>query len=117
MNTTTTFAAVSTWIPTADAKSLRDKLIADGTYNKAQIKLSSYRWADVKDHDKGYLCRVMAVKGIKPELEVGEAGRSRKSKNEIASFVTELNTANTNSEPIKLRYFHRRNNVDETMTA
>ena len=63
------FAPVSAWLPAAEAKALRDQLRASGVYAKDQVKLSSYRWADVKDHRKGYIARVIAIAGISPEHE------------------------------------------------
>lgn len=117
MNNTTTFAAVSTWINTNEAKALRGRLIAEGVYTKEQIKLSSYRWVDLKDHSKGYMCRVMAVKGIRSDLEVGEAGRSRKSKSLIVNKSTDTTAGNSSTESMTLHYYCRRNNVDETTTG
>ena len=113
MNNTTTFAAVSTWISIAEAKELRSKLIAEGI-DKKQVKLSSYRWVDIKDHSKGYMCRVLLEKGVRPELEQSEVKRGRKSQH---SFATEQNTGNTYEEATTMTYFCRRNSIDETMTA
>lgn len=114
MNDTITFAAVSAWINVNEAKALRNELIAQGL-DKKQVKLSSYRWADLKDHDKGYICRVLVVKGLRPELEVADTKRVKKSK--VASFATELATANSDANGMKLQYFCRRNSIDETITA
>ena len=70
-NTDTTFAAVTTWISIADAKAKRAELIAQGI-DKKQVKLSSYRWKNIKDHSEGYICRVLIVKGLRPELELAD---------------------------------------------
>jgi hypothetical protein len=109
-----TFAAVTTWIDTNEAKAKRAELIASGL-NKSQVKLSSYRWADMKDHSKGYMCRVMVIKGLRPELECGDA-KPRVKKENTANFVTELNTGNSEHGETKNCYY-RRNEVHETMTA
>jgi hypothetical protein len=69
---------ISQWMDVAEAKALVKSLVAEGKYAKGQVKLSSYRWKDLKDHDKGYLARVHAVPGICPELEIGETGRKTK---------------------------------------
>lgn len=63
-------AAITTWISTAEATTLIKNLILEGKFTKKQIKKSSYRWADIKDHSKGYICRVMVEAGIHPELEL-----------------------------------------------
>lgn len=109
------FAAVTTWIAIADAKAKREELIAQGI-DKKQVKLSSYRWADIKDHSKGYICRVLVVKGLCPELEVASVKRSKKVA-AIGTFATESNTANSFNESQKMTYFCRRNSIDETLTA
>lgn len=71
-------AYITNWMPKAEAQDKIKALIADGTYQKGQIKLSSYRWADVKDHSKGYLARVHVISGIHPELELGSTGKRQK---------------------------------------
>lgn len=116
MNNNITFVAVSAWISTTAAKELKNKLIEEGTYSKTELKLSSYRWADVKDHSKGYICRLMAVKGINPDMEIVTSVRKSKS-NSIGCFVSEQNTGNIVSDGMKMTYFCRRNSIDETMTA
>ena len=74
---------ITTWLPKAEAQSLVKKYLADGTYQKGQIKLSAYRWVDLKDHDKGYLARVHVVTGIHPEMELGLCGRRQAKKKEV----------------------------------
>ena len=86
MNDTTTFAAVTNWIAINEAKAKRAELIASGL-DKKQVKLSSYRWADIKDHSKGYICRVLVVKGLRPEMEA-EVVVKRKSKSTKAVVTT-----------------------------
>lgn len=123
-NTDTTFAAVTTWISIADAKAKRAELIAQGI-DKKQVKLSSYRWADIKDHSKGYICRVLIVKGLRPELELADTKRVRTSrervakakKNKVAAFVTDCNTGNSATDSMSMTYFCRRNSIDKTITA
>lgn len=114
MNDTITFAAVTNWIAINEAKAKRAELIAAGL-DKKQVKLSSYRWADLKDHSKGYICRVLVVKGLRPELELADTKRVKKSS--IATFATEQNTGNSATEAMNMTYFCRRNNVSDTMTA
>ena len=115
-NTDTTFAAVTAWISIADAKTKRAELIAQGL-DKKQVKLSSYRWVDVKDHSKGYICRVLIVKGLRPEMEIETARPRKQNTNAIGTFATELATGNSCGESQNLTFYCRRNNVDETMTA
>lgn len=74
-----THSYITGWLPKAEAQAKVKALIADGTYQKGQIKLSSYRWADLKDHSKGYVARVHVVTGIHPELELGLTGKRKKS--------------------------------------
>lgn len=51
---------ISNWLPLPEAKELKAKLIASGEYGRGEVKLSSYKWVDIKDHSKGYLARVVA---------------------------------------------------------
>lgn len=62
-------APVSLWIAPEEARAIMAKLILDGTYKKDQVKLSNYRLANGKNKDDGYIVRVIAIKGIHPELE------------------------------------------------
>ena len=114
MNNTITFAAVTSWISIADAKAKRAELIAQGL-DKKQVKLSSYRWADIKDHDKGYICRVLVVKGLRPELELADTKRVKKSK--VASFVTDCNTGNSVTDSHTMTYAPYLPEVESTRTA
>ena len=116
MNNNIEFAAVTNWIAKEEAQNVRKELIASGL-DKKQVKLSSYRWADIKDHDKGYICRVLVVKGLRPEMEVETTRPRKQSKNAIGSFASDLTTGNTCDEVQNMIYFCRRNAVDETMTA
>lgn len=70
---------ISQWMDKAEAQALVKTLIAEGKYAKGQLKLSSYRWVDPKDHSKGYLARVYAKPGICPEMELGKTGRVKKT--------------------------------------
>lgn len=114
MNDTITFAAVTTWISIADAKAKRAELIADGL-DKKQVKLSSYRWADIKDHSKGYICRVLVVKGLRPELELADTKRVKK--NSIATFATEQNTGNSITDSMSMSYSTFMTDFEMTETA
>ena len=116
-NTTITFAAVTTWIDTNVAKTKRAELIASGL-DKSQVKLSSYRWADLNDKSKGYLCRVLVVKGLRPELECGETRpRKQVAAEPVGKFVTEQVTGNSMAESQNMNFYCQRDSVDETMTA
>ena len=95
MNATTTFVPVSTWIDTAEAKALRKQLIESGL-DKSQVKLSSYRWKDLNDHDKGYLARVMVVQGLRPDLEVAPA----RKKVEATAQTCETGNSDTDAQTI-----------------
>ena len=93
-NTDTTsavFAPVTNWISKADAQAKRKELIASGL-DKKQVKLSSYRWADLKDHSKGYICRVLVVKGLRPEMEIEQPVRKAKTVKEIATTCVSSNS-------------------------
>lgn len=114
MNDTITFAAVTTWIAIADAKAKRAELIAQGI-DKKQVKLSSYRWKNIKDHSEGYICRVLVVKGLRPEMEVVSTKRVRKSK--VASFVTDCNTGNSATDSHTMTYAPHLPEVESTQTA
>lgn len=116
MNTTNTteFAAVTTWIAIADAKAKREELIANGL-DKKQVKLSSYRWKNVKNHDEGYICRVLVVKGLRPEMEV--AGTKRVKKSKVGSFVTDCNTGNSATDSHRMTYAPYLPEVKSTQTA
>lgn len=122
-NMDTTFAAVTTWIAIADAKAKRAELIAQGL-DKKQIKLSSYRWKNIKNHDEGYICRVLVVKGLRPELELADTKRVAASRERVAtnrkafaSFATDCNTASSATDSQTMTYFCRRNSINETFTA
>lgn len=84
MNTNMTkIAYITAWIPTSEATEVIKSLIADGTFEKGQIKKSSYRFTNSKDKSQGYICRVVAEAGVHPEMEVGSLKRGRKTKHEV----------------------------------
>lgn len=85
-----THSYITNWLPKEDAQAKVKALIADGTYKKGEIKLSSYRWADLKDHSKGYVARVHVVSGIHPELELGLTGKRKKSEKTEAKQAEEV---------------------------
>ena len=114
MNNTITFAAVTSWISITDAKAKRAELIAQGL-DKKQVKLSSYRWADIKDHDKGYICRVLVVKGLRPEMELADTKRVKKNK--AAAFVTDCNTGNSVTDSMSMTYSTFMADSEMTKTA
>ena len=114
MNDIITFAAVTTWISIADAKAKRAELIAQGI-DKKQVKLSSYRWKNIKDHSEGYICRVLIVKGLRPELELADTKRVKKSK--VASFATDCNTGNSATDSMSMSYSTFMTDSEMTQTA
>lgn len=73
------FVDITTWIPLADAKAKIAELIENGTYTKEQIKKSSNVFANRKNKDDGYICRVMAEVGIHPELELKKEPKKTKA--------------------------------------
>lgn len=84
MNTNMTkIAYITAWIPTTEATEVIKSLIADGTFEKGQIRKSSYRFTNSKDKSQGYICRVVAEAGVHPEMEVGSLKRGRKAKHEV----------------------------------
>lgn len=85
-----THSYITGWLPKAEAQAKVKALIADGTYQKGQIKLSSYRWADLKDHSKGYVARVHVITGLHPELELGLTGKKKKAQKAEAEPVKEV---------------------------
>lgn len=87
---TMTYSYITNWISKEEAQSKVKSLIKDGTYKKGEIKLSSYRWADLKDHSKGYVARVHVVTGIHPELELGLTGKKKKAQKAEAEPVKEV---------------------------
>ena len=55
------FTAATGWIPVDKAKEMRDWLLESELLQEGEVKLSSYRWADLLDHSKGYLCKVLTT--------------------------------------------------------
>lgn len=66
-----TFAIISDWMTTAQAKEMMNDLIGREIFTKKQVKKSGYLFANGKDKSDGYICRVLAVTGIHPEMERG----------------------------------------------
>ena len=95
------YSYITNWLPKEDAQAKVKSLIADGTYKKGEIKLSSYRWADLKDHSKGYVARVHVLAGLHPELELGLTSKRKKSEKVKSEPVEEVE-AEMNSYTIKL---------------
>ena len=74
------FVDLTTWIPVADAKAMIAELIEQGKYTKEQIKKSSNLFANKKDKSDGYVCRVLAISGLHPELEIKKEPKKSKAK-------------------------------------
>lgn len=72
MKTDKNSVKITAWIPVAEATKFIKDAIAEGKYKKGEIRKSSYRWADPKDHSKGYLCRVLIPAAVKDEEPVEE---------------------------------------------
>lgn len=108
------FVPVTGWISAADAKAKRAELIAQGT-DKKQVKLSSYRWADINDHSKGYIARVMVDAEVaKPE----EVVTRKVAKKKLKKSENVTTSGNSDSNTLKLNYFCKRNKIDtDTTTA
>jgi hypothetical protein len=104
---------ITNWLPKEDAQAKVKALIADGTYQKGQIKLSSYRWADLKDHSKGYVARVHVVTGIHPELELGLTGKRKKSEKTEAKQVEEVPTEEVEFIKTKVQFHGCRSETGE----
>lgn len=98
------YSYITNWLPKEDAQAKVKALIADGTYQKGQIKLSSYRWADLKDHSKGYVARVHVVTGIHPELELGLTGKRKKSEKTKVEPVDEVPTEEVEFTKTKVQF-------------
>jgi hypothetical protein len=99
-----TYSYITNWISKDEAQAKVKSLIQDGTYKKGEIKLSSYRWADVKDHSKGYVARVHVVTGIHPELELGLTGKRKKSEKTEAKQVEEVPTEEVEFTKTKVQF-------------
>ena len=110
----TKFVAVSAWMQAAEAKALRDQLLAQ--HGKGKVKLSSYRWVDPKDHSKGYLARVVAIEGLMPKAEA-EVVAKKAAKTKKSKSVTACVSGNSNTEAMALTYWVRRNSISDTTTA
>ena len=108
------FVAVSAWMQAAEAKALRDQLITQ--HGKGKVKLSSYRWVDPKDHNKGYLARVIAIEGLMPEAEA-EVVAKKVAKVKKSKDATACVSGNSNTEAMALTYWVRRNSISDTTTA
>lgn len=67
------FEILTGWISLDEAKTKLAELKAADEFET--LKKSSYKWADLKDHSKGYLCRIL--------------GKGRKSKDEQTAEVEE----------------------------
>ena len=99
-----TYSFITSWLPKAEAQAKVKALIADGTYKKGEIKLSSYRWADLKDHSKGYVARVHVQTGIHPELELGLAGKKKAAKKAKSEPVEEVPAEEAKFDKVKVLF-------------
>lgn len=112
-NMNVNFVPVTGWISAADAKAKRAELIAQGT-DKKKVKLSSYRWADVNDHSKGYIARVMVDAEVaKPE----EVVTRKVAKKKLKKSENVTTSGNSDSNTLKLNYFCKRNKIDTDSTT
>jgi hypothetical protein len=86
-----TFAIISDWVTTAQAKDIMNDLIGRELFTKKQVKKSGYLFANGKDKTDGYICRVLAVTGIHPEMERGvRQPRGKHLRKNVKSGVTEI---------------------------
>lgn len=97
-----TYSYITNWLPKEDASAKIKALIADGTYKKSEIKLSSYRWADLKDHSKGYVARIHVVTGIQPDMELGLCGRKKKAVQKVEPEPVEEVESDMKTYTVKL---------------
>lgn len=96
-----TYSYITNWLPKEDAQSMVKALINEGKFKKGEIKLSSYRWADIKDHSKGYVARVHVITGLQPEMELGLCGKKKAASKKKVEAVEEVE-AEMNLQEIKL---------------
>lgn len=86
-----TFAIISDWVTTAQAKDIMNDLIGRELFTKKQVKKSGYLFANGKDKTDGYICRVLAVTGIHPEMERGfRQPRGKHLRKNAKTKVTEV---------------------------
>ena len=89
------FVDLTAWIPVDEAKAMIKRLIDEGKYDKTQIKKSSNLFDNRKETSDGYICRVLAIAGIHPELEIKKEKKpSKKQAVNITTSVEELPTDN-----------------------
>ena len=100
----TTYSYITNWISKEEAQSKVKALISDGTYKKGEIKLSSYRWADLKDHSKGYVARVHVITGLHPELELGLTGKKKKVQKAETEPVEEVSAEEAEFTKTKVQF-------------
>jgi heat shock protein HslJ len=106
---------VTDWIDAAEAKAKKAELIANGTYAKGQVTLSSYRWKDIKDHSKGYIARVMVDAEVAKAEDVVAKKVAKKKLKKSENVTT---SGNSDCNALKLNYFCKRNKIDtDTTTA
>ena len=108
--TAAAFVPASAWIDPEECRAIRKRLIEEGV-DKKLVKLSSYRWKDLNDHDKGYLARVMIVQGVRPDLEVAPA----RKKAEAPAQTCETGNSDTDAQTI-MYYVARKGVSGDTFT-
>jgi hypothetical protein len=81
------FVDMTSWIPVDEAKAKIAELIANGTFEKTQIKKSSNLFANRKDKSEGYVCRVLIEAGIHPELEMKKEVKATKKAKKVVAPV------------------------------
>ena len=97
-----TFAIISDWMTTAQAKEMMNDLVGREIFTKKQIKKSGYLFANGKDKSDGYICRVLAMTGICPEMERGfrqPRGKHTRKNKAVVSVPVEVIAAEKD-EPI-----------------
>lgn len=109
------YSYITNWISKADAQAMVKSLINEGKFKKGEIKLSSYRWADLNDHSKGYLARVHVLTGLHPEMELGPCGRKKKGQVVKSEPVEEIETVDESEfNKITLRYHNALQNDERS---
>lgn len=86
----TEWSYISGWLKSDVATDLIAQYVAEGTYNKKQIKKGSPRFANGKDKTDGYEVRIIAVSGIHPELEQSVVGYRKQMEKKVKIDTTQL---------------------------
>lgn len=77
----TTRYTITNWIDSKEATALIKRLVAEGRFEKSQLKKSSCKFTNGKDKSDGYQCKVFAFTVDMPDgIEVVQSIKSEKVK-------------------------------------